>query len=77
MQIAVHTVAVMVPDTTTTHRGPEGPWFATVAETAKVLRLSKSQVYTLITEGVIPAKRYGDAIRISWAWIESEVEAPR
>jgi len=49
----------------------------TVSETARLLRLSESKVYTLLGDrrpGGIPVKRFGRAVRISLSdlrrWVE-------
>lgn len=46
--------------------------FATPAEAARFLRLSKAMVHKLIGEGRMPACRYGRAVRIPWAWLLGE-----
>lgn len=46
--------------------------FATPDEAATYLRLSKAMVHKLIGEGVVPARRYGRAVRIPWAWLRGQ-----
>jgi excisionase family DNA binding protein len=46
--------------------------FATPAEAAKFLRLSKAMVHKLIGEGKMPACRYGRAVRIPWSWLKAQ-----
>lgn len=46
--------------------------FATPAEAAQFLRLSKAMVHKLIGEGKIPACRYGRAVRIPWSWLSAQ-----
>jgi excisionase family DNA binding protein len=43
--------------------------FATVQEAADFTKLHPSMVRKLITQGDIPARRFGRAIRIPWSWI--------
>ena len=49
----------------------------TVAEAAKVLRLSIPGVYGLLRSGVVPACRLGRAIRISERVLQSYITAGR
>ncbi len=53
------------------------PLLLTVGETARLLRLSESKVYTLLGDrcpGGIPVKRFGRSVRISLSdlrrWVE-------
>lgn len=46
--------------------------FATPAEAAKFLRLSKAMIHKLIGEGKMPACRYGRAVRIPWSWLRAQ-----
>lgn len=48
--------------------------FATPAEAAKFLRLSKAMIHKLIGEGKLPASRFGRAVRIPWAWLRAQAE---
>ena len=48
--------------------------FATPAEAAEFLRLSKAMIHKLIGEGKMPACRYGRAVRIPWLWLTSQAE---
>jgi excisionase family DNA binding protein len=48
------------------------PGFATTAEAAEFLKVSKSLVNKLVAEGKVPARRYGRALRIPWAWLKAE-----
>jgi excisionase family DNA binding protein len=46
--------------------------FATANEAAKYLKLSKGMIFRLIEKGVMPASRYGRAVRIPWVWLRTE-----
>jgi excisionase family DNA binding protein len=46
--------------------------FATPAEAARFLRLSKAMIHKLIGEGRMPACRYGRAVRIPWSWLYAQ-----
>ena len=46
--------------------------FATVAEAAIYLHVSKAMVHKLVAQGRIPASRFGRAVRISWVWLKRE-----
>jgi excisionase family DNA binding protein len=55
------------------------PLVLTVKETARVLRLSESKVYTMLADrhpGGIPVKRFGKSLRISLSdlrhWLEAQ-----
>jgi len=50
----------------------EFPAFATPAEAAKFLRLSKAMIHKLISVGTMPACRYGRAVRIPWSWLKTQ-----
>jgi excisionase family DNA binding protein len=45
--------------------------FATPAEAANFLRLSKAMIHKLIGEGKMPVCRYGRAVRIPWSWLKA------
>ena len=47
---------------------------AKVSEAAEFLSMGESTLYRLITSGKIPAKRYGANVRISWEWLNSQVD---
>ena len=46
--------------------------FATAAEAALYLKLSKAMIHKLIGEGMMPACRYGRAVRIPWSWLKAQ-----
>jgi excisionase family DNA binding protein len=46
--------------------------FATTNEAAEYLNLSKGMVFKLIEKGIMPASRYGRAVRIPWVWLRTE-----
>jgi excisionase family DNA binding protein len=46
--------------------------FATTAEAARFLRLSKAMVHKLIHQGTMPSCRYGRAVRIPWVWLRTQ-----
>ena len=55
------------------------PLVLTIKETARVLRLSESKVYTMLADrhpGGIPVKRFGKSLRISLSdlrrWLEEQ-----
>jgi Helix-turn-helix domain len=48
--------------------------FATAAEAAEFLHLSKASIHNGINRGEIHARRYGTAVRIPWAWLESQAQ---
>jgi excisionase family DNA binding protein len=50
------------------------PQFATAREAAGFLNISRAQVHALSHEGKIPARRYGNAVRIPWTWLWAQVE---
>ena len=50
----------------------ESSGFATPAEAARFLRLSKAMVHKLISGGTMPACRYGRAVRIPWSWLRAQ-----
>jgi excisionase family DNA binding protein len=50
----------------------EASGFATPAEAAKFLRLSKAMIHKLISLGTMPACRYGRAVRIPWSWLKAQ-----
>ena len=52
-------------------RGPESH-FATTAEAARFLGLSKAMIHKMIRAEQMPARRYGRAIRIPMAWLQAE-----
>ncbi|MBI4853560.1 MAG: helix-turn-helix domain-containing protein [Acidobacteria bacterium] len=49
--------------------------FLTLEEVGEILRLSKSKIYSLVTSGEIPSKKFGRVIRISVSeligWLET------
>jgi excisionase family DNA binding protein len=49
----------------------DGQGFATAAEAARFLRLSKAMIHKLIGERKIPACRFGRAVRIPWSWLRA------
>jgi excisionase family DNA binding protein len=51
---------------------PELTGFATPAEAAHFLHLSKAMVHKLIGQGRVPVCRYGRAVRIPWTWLKEE-----
>lgn len=53
----------------------DAPGFATVAETAAYLRISRAMVHKLINQGVIPTHRFGRCLRISWAWLRDQTRS--
>jgi excisionase family DNA binding protein len=46
--------------------------FATAAEAAAYLNLSKAMIHKLIGESKLPARRYGRAVRIPWSWLKAQ-----
>lgn len=68
MQTIQATVANSAPIAANTQQSG----FATTAEAAKFLRLSKAMIHKLIGEGKMPACRYGRAVRISWTWLVAQ-----
>jgi excisionase family DNA binding protein len=51
----------------------ETDWLLTVADVARMLRLSKASVYRLVAEGKLPHVRIGNAIR----FIPSQIRVVR
>jgi excisionase family DNA binding protein len=51
---------------------PKRGGFATPAEAAHFLSLSKAMIHKLINADQMPAARYGRAVRIPWAWLEAQ-----
>jgi excisionase family DNA binding protein len=51
---------------------PHEAGFATVDEAAKFLALSRAMIHKLIASGIVPAKRFGRAIRIPWSWLDGQ-----
>jgi excisionase family DNA binding protein len=49
--------------------------FATALEAAQFLRLSTAMIRKMIAEGTCPARRFGTAVRIPWAWLEAQAQA--
>ncbi len=49
----------------------EASGFATPAEAAKFLRLSKAMIHKLISAGTMPACRFGRCVRVPWAWLRN------
>lgn len=47
--------------------------FAKVSEAAKFLSLGESTLYRLITNGQVPAQRFGNNVRVSWEWLNAQV----
>jgi excisionase family DNA binding protein len=64
------TVQVLATDRTLIVR--EAPGFATPADAAAFLNLSKAMVHKLIGEGKMPVCRYGRAVRIPWSWLKAQ-----
>lgn len=54
------------------HRQAPMSGFATAAEAAKYLKLSKAMIHKLIGQGNVPACRYGRAVRIPWKWLREQ-----
>ncbi len=52
------------------HLGLAG--FATVDEAAEFLSLSRAMVHKLIKAGLVPARRFGRAVRIPWPWLRAQ-----
>jgi excisionase family DNA binding protein len=52
--------------------GDNASGFATPAEAAAFLGLSKAMIHKLIGEEKMPARRYGRAVRIPWVWLEAQ-----
>ncbi len=50
----------------------QAPGFATTAEAACFLKLSKAMIHKLIGEGKLPACRFGRAVRIPWSWLSDQ-----
>jgi excisionase family DNA binding protein len=48
--------------------------FATAAEAARFLGLSRAMITKLVATGQIPYRRYGASLRIPWAFLLSELE---
>jgi excisionase family DNA binding protein len=48
------------------------PHFATTAEAASFLGLSRAMIHKMIRAEQMPARRYGRAIRIPTSWLEAE-----
>ena len=46
--------------------------FATTAEAAQFLRLSKAMIHKMIEQKLIPARRYGRAVRIPRSWLRAQ-----
>lgn len=46
--------------------------FARPAEAAHFMGISKAMVHKLITEGKMPARRYGRVVRVPWSWLRAE-----
>jgi excisionase family DNA binding protein len=46
--------------------------FATTAEAARFLRLSKAMIHKMIAQGTMPSRRYGRAVRIPWFWLAKQ-----
>ena len=53
---------------------PRRDGFATAAETARFLGLSRAMITKLTASGQIPHRRYGASLRIPWSWLLAEVE---
>lgn len=43
--------------------------FATSVETARFLGVTRQHVAKLIKDGQMPAKKFGRAVRVPWAWL--------
>ena len=54
-----------------------GAGFATTAEAARFLRLSKAMIHKMIAQGTMPARRYGRAVRIPWSWLTKQTRGDR
>lgn len=50
------------------------PGFATVDEAAEFLSLSRAMIHKLISDDVIPARRFGRAVRIPWSRLYRQVQ---
>lgn len=49
--------------------------YATVDETARFLRVSRSMAFKLISNGEIPSRRYGRCVRVPIAWLREQANA--
>jgi len=67
---------MQIPSTETQSIANEWLGFATPAEAANFLRLSKAMIHRLIGEGRMPACRYGRAVRIPWSWLRAQANQP-
>ena len=47
---------------------------ATVDEAADYLSLSQGMIHKLIDQGLLPARRFGRAVRIPWSWLHSQTK---
>lgn len=52
---------------------PRRSGLARVSEAAVFLSVSRPYLYKLISQGEIPVKRIGSAVRIPWTWLEEQV----
>jgi len=66
-----HTLLKQTPDTVSS------PAFATSSEAAAFLRLSKAMVFKLVSQGQIPAVRWGRVVRIPWNWLGMQTEVAK
>jgi excisionase family DNA binding protein len=62
----------MIIEENPTPAGAEPARFATTAEAAQFLGLSRAMIHKLIRSEQMPARRYGRAIRIPTAWLQAE-----
>jgi len=62
----------MTPTLNPMHEQRQKSGFATAAEAALYLKLSKAMIHKLIGEGTMPACRYGRAVRIPWSWLKAQ-----
>jgi excisionase family DNA binding protein len=51
------------------------PLVYTPAEVARLLRISRQQVYRLAESGGMPSVRYGRSVRIPRWWVDEQVKA--
>ncbi|GAA3435043.1 helix-turn-helix domain-containing protein [Kutzneria kofuensis] len=58
----------------TTHPGLAQVQFLTIAEVAKVMRVSKMTVYRLVHSGELPAVRVGKSFRVTETAVQDYLE---
>ena len=56
------------------HERKEASGFATAKEAAEFLRISRTHLHTLVQRGQIPHRRYGQLVRIPWAWLHEQAK---